>query len=64
MYGLKCLSEQQKYEWKQKISKSNTGRKISDEERKMRSINAKNLHIKRMHDPLTGKIVNVPQKDI
>lgn len=64
MYGLKCLNEHQKEEWKRKISVANTGRQMSHEEKLRRSINAKARHIRRLHNPLTGKIINVPEKDI
>lgn len=64
MHGLKCLNEHQKEEWKRKISVANTGRKMSQEEKLRRSINAKARHIRRLHNPITGKIVNIPEKDI
>ena len=64
MHGLKCLNEYQEEEWKRKISAANTGRKMSQEEKLRRSINAKARHIRRLHNPLTGKIVNVPEKDV
>lgn len=60
MYGLKCMSEEQKAEWKKKISKANTGKKHTAEFKRHLSERAKALHIRRMHDPQTGKIANVP----
>lgn len=64
MYGLRCMTAEQIIAWKQKISIGNKGRKISEEERRRRSEKAKELHIKRMHNPQTGKIVNVPQAKV
>lgn len=64
MHGLKCFNEQQKKEWKRKISLANTGRKMSQEEKIRRSINAKAKHGRYLHNPLTGKIINVPEKDV
>lgn len=64
MYGLKFMTDEQKIEWKQKISKANAGKKRTCEQKKQMSERAKALHIKRMHDPHTGKIVNVPQNKI
>lgn len=64
MYGLKCFTNEQKIEWKQKISKANTGKKRTTEFKKQMSEKIKAQHIRRMHNPKTGKIVNVPQQDI
>lgn len=64
MYNLKCLTEDQKIKWKQKISQGNKSKKRTDEFKKRLSDKAKTLNIRRMHDPITGKIRNVPQKNV
>ena len=64
MYGLKCFNEQQKEEWKKKIGVANKGKKRTQEQILRISERAKARHIKRLHDPLTGKIINVPEKDV
>lgn len=60
MYGLKCLSEEQRVEWRKKIGQGNKGKKRTEEFKKHLSERAKQHPTKRMHHSVTGKIANVP----
>ena len=60
MYGLKCLSEEQRVEWRKKIGLGNKGKKRTEEFKKLLAERAKQHPTKRMHHAVTGKIVNVP----
>lgn len=64
MYGLKCLSEEQRVEWRKKIGLGNKGKRRTEEFKKHLSERAKQHPIKRMHHAVTGKIANVPIEQV
>lgn len=64
MYGLMCFTEDQKTQWRKNIGNGNRGKKRTEEFKQSMRIRAKLNPIRRMHDPITGKVVNVPVKNV
>lgn len=64
MYQLRCMTEEQKIEWKRKIGIGNKGKKCSEERKRKMSEMAKILHPRKMYNPETGKNITVPQAEV
>lgn len=64
MYNLKGMTEEQKIQWRMKISRGNKGKKRTEEFKKQMAEQAKQHPIKRMHHTVTGKIANVPVEQV
>ena len=64
MYGLKCFTEDEKIQWRKNIGNGNRGKRRTEEFKQDMRNRAKLNPIKRMHDPKTGKIVNVPVENV